>query len=224
VVLQYSAVAFGLAALALLGRWLSQRTIRDAQFPAISISSCLVLAVVATFPVINRITLESRLSHAASELIGVQVKVDCQTLTGSSLDVGRELGYVKWGPDGVPEHKTLIKHTQCNDINAYLDSNKLHPSAAQILAVHVLTHETMHMSGTTSESVAECHAMQHDAAMAEDLGAPPAAAHSLAVIYYRTVYPDMPDGYTSADCHQGGVLDLHLADAPWTSAASVGTP
>ena len=48
VVLQYFAVAFGLGALALLVRWFSQRTIRDAQFPAISISSCLVLAVVAT--------------------------------------------------------------------------------------------------------------------------------------------------------------------------------
>jgi hypothetical protein len=224
VVLQYCAVAFGLGALALLVRWLSQRTIRDANFPAISISSCLVLAIVATFPVLNRITLESRLSHAASELIGVQVKVDCQTLTGSSLDVGRELGYVKWGPDGVPEHKTLIKHTQCNDLNAYLDSNKLHPSAAQILAVHVLTHETMHMSGTTSESLAECDAMQHDAAMAQELGAPLAAAHSLAVVYFHTVYPDMPDGYTSTDCHQGGALDLHLADAPWTSVASAATP
>ena len=55
------------------------------------------------------------------------------------------------------------------------------------------------MSGTTSESVAECHAMQHDTAMAETLGAPPAAAHSLAVVYFHTVYPDMPDGYTSGE-------------------------
>jgi hypothetical protein len=221
VVLQYAAVALGLAALALFVRWLAQRNLRDsryqAQFPAISISSCLVLAMVATVPVVNRITLESRLSHAASELIGVRVKVDCQTLTGATLDVGRELGYVKWGPDGIPERKTLIKHEQCNDLNSYLNSNKLHPSAAQILAVHVLTHESMHMSGTTSEAVAECHAMQHDTAMAEDLGAPAAAAHALAVTYWRTVYPYMPDGYTSADCKPGGALDLHLPDAPWTS-------
>jgi hypothetical protein len=217
VVLQYAAVALGLAALVLFVRWLSQRNIREhLQFPAISISSCLVLAVVATVPVVNRITLESRLSHAASELIGVHVKVDCQTLTGATLDMGRELGYVKWGPDGVPEHKTLIKHEQCNDLNAYLNSNKLHPSAAQVLAVHVLTHESMHMSGTTSEAIAECHAMQHDSAMAEDLGAPAAAAHALAVTYWHTVYPYMPDGYTSGDCKPGGALDLHLPDAPWT--------
>ena len=92
--------------------------------------------------------------------------------------------------------------------------------AAQILAVHVLTHESMHMSGTTSEAVAECHAMQHDTAMAEDLGAPAAAAHALAVTYWHTVYPYMPDGYTSGDCKPGGALDLHLPDAPWAPLAT----
>jgi len=73
------------------------------------------------------------------------------------------------------------------------------------------------MSGITSEFVAECDAMQHDTAMAEDLGAPAVAAHALAVSYWLTVYPDMPDGYRSADCRPGGTLDLHLPDAPWAA-------
>jgi hypothetical protein len=218
VVLEYIADAFAVAALALLARWLMQRGVREhAPFPAISISSCVVLAVVATFPVVDRVTLESRLSQSASTLLGMHVEVDCQTLTGSALDMGRELGYVKWGPSGIPEHKTLIKHQQCNDLHSYLDSSKLHPDAAEILAVHVLTHESMHMSGITSESIAECAAMQHDTAMAEDLGASSAAAHALAMTYWLTVYPDMPDGYRSADCRPGGTLDLHLPDAPWAA-------
>lgn len=217
-VLEYIADAFALAALGLLARWLMVRGVREhAPFPAISISSCVVLAVVATFPVVDRVTLEGRLSHAASNLLGMHVEVDCQTLTGSALDMGRELGYVKWGPGGIPEHKTLIKHQQCNDLHAYLDSSKQRPNAAQILAVHVLTHESMHMSGITSESIAECDAMQHDTTMAEDMGATPAAAHALAVTYWLTVYPDMPDGYTSGDCRPGGSLDLHLPDAPWAA-------
>jgi len=216
VVLQYVAVALALAALALLIRWLQQRGIREhVPFPAISISSCVVLAVVATFPVVDRVTLESRLSHSSSTLLGMHVEVDCQTLTGSALDMGNELGYVKWGPDGIPEHKTLIKHQQCNDLHGYLNSSKQHPSAAQILAVHVLTHESMHMSGITSEAIAECDAMQHDAAMAEVMGAKPGAAHKLAVAYWLMVYPNMPDGYRSSDCRQGGSLDLHLPNAPW---------
>ena len=217
-VLEYIADAFAVAALALLAHWLMQRGVREhAPFPAISISSCVVLAVVATFPVVDRVTLESRLSQSASTLLGMHVEVDCQTLTGSALDMGRELGYVKWGPGGVPEHKTLIKHQQCNDLHSYLDSSKLHPSAAEVLAVHVLTHESMHMSGITSEFIAECAAMQHDTAMAEDLGASPLAAHALAMTYWLTVYPDMPDGYRSADCRPGGTLDLHLPDAPWAA-------
>lgn len=215
-VLQYIAVACALAAVALFIYWLQQRGVRHhAPFPAISISSCVVLAVVATLPVVNRVTLESRLSHASSTLLGMHVEVDCQTLTGSALDMGNELGFVKWGPGGVPERQTLIKHQQCNDLHSYLNSSKQHPSAAQILAVHVLTHESMHMSGIKVEYVAECDAMQRDTAMAEIMGAKPAAAHALAVTYWLTVYPNMPDGYRSADCRPGGSLDLHLPDAPW---------
>jgi hypothetical protein len=218
VVLEYIADAFALAALALLVRWLMLRGVRaPAPFPAISISSCVVLAVLATFPVVDRVTLEGRLSHSASTLLGTHVEVDCQTLTGSALDMGRELGYVKWGPRGIPERKTLIKHQQCNDLHSYLDSSKQNPTAAEILAVHVLTHESMHMSGIKVEDVAECDAMQHDTAMAEELGAKPAAAHALAVTYWLTVYPDMPDGYRSDDCRPGGSLDLHLPDAPWAA-------
>ena len=217
-VLEYIADAFALAALALLAYWFVQRGVREhAPFPAISISACVVLAVVATFPVVDRVTLESRLSHSSSTLLGMHVEVDCQTLTGSALDMGRELGYVKWGPGGIPEHKTVIKHQQCNDLHSYLDSSKQHPSAAEILAVHVLTHESMHMSGIKVEYVAECDAMQHDAAMAEVMGAKPAAAHALAVTYWLTVYPNMPDGYRSGDCRPGGSLDLHLPDAPWAA-------
>jgi hypothetical protein len=217
-VLEYVAVAFALAALALFVRWLQQRGVRqDAPFPAISISSCVVLAVVATFPVVDRVTLESRLSHSSSTLLGMHVEVDCQTLTGSALDMGNELGFVKWGPDGIPERKTLIKHQQCNDLHSYLNSSKQRPSSAQILAVHVLTHESMHMSGIKVEYVAECDAMQHDTAMAEVMGAKPVAAHALAVTYWLTVYPNMPDGYRSSDCRPGGSLDLHLPDAPWAA-------
>jgi hypothetical protein len=216
VVLEYVADGFALAALVLLCRWLLVRRSRNrAAFPAIGVSSCVVLAAVATFPIVDRATLESRLSHASSKLLGIHVQVRCQTLTGSALDMGRELGYVKWGPDGTPERKTLIKHDQCNDLDAYLDSNKQHPTAAQIVAVHVLTHESMHMSGITNEAVAECYAVQRDAALAGVLGASASAAHALAVSYWDVVYPNMPDNYRTGACRSGGQLDLQLPDPPW---------
>jgi hypothetical protein len=211
------ALLFALGALALVARWLANRGHGASAFPAISVGSCAVLAVVASLPVVVRADLDVRLGHDASKLIGVKVKVNCQTLTGSTIDMGRELGYVQWGVDGVPEHQTLIKHQQCNDLEAYLHSSKKNPTDAQILAVHVLSHESMHMAGQASEAVAECYAIQHDAQLAQIMGAPHAAALALAQQYWITVYPRMPDAYTTSDCRPGGRLDLHLPDAPWSS-------
>jgi hypothetical protein len=211
----YACVCFALAAVGLCGRWFVVRGGSARDFPAISVGFFAVLAVVASVPVVVRIHLDGRLSQDASRLIGIHADVHCQTLTGSAVDMGSDLGFVRWGPDGKPEHKTLIKHQQCNDLESYLDSNKRHPSAAQVLAVHVLTHESMHMSGITSEAIAECYATQHDTQMAEIMGASPQAAHEIAVRYWKTVYPNMPDGYTSGECRAGGELDLQLADPPW---------
>ena len=86
------------------------------------------------------------------ELIGTQVSVHCQTAGEAFVDAGWELGFVKYDSEGVPEHKTLIKQGPCHDLRAYLHSSKAHPNANQILAVHILTHESMHMSGITTEA------------------------------------------------------------------------
>ena len=211
-------VLAALGAAAIAARWFLRGG--DRPFPAISVGSCAVLAVVASLPVVVRLNLDARLSRDASVLIGRHVHVDCQTLTGSSLDLGAELGYVRWGSDGYPELKTVIKHRQCNDLQSYLNSDKRHPSAAEVLAVHVLTHESMHMAGNTSEAAAECYAMQHDAEMARIMGASAADAHALAVQYWRTIYPHMPPEYVSPACAAGGGLDLRLAGAPWAAAVS----
>ena len=66
--------------------------------------------------------------------------------------------------------------------------------------MHLLTHETMHMTGLTSEAETECLATQRDADMARALGASPADAHSLATAYWIGVYQHMPETYRSADC------------------------
>ena len=87
------------------------------------------------------------------------------------------------------------------------------PTRDQVEAVHVLTHEAMHLSGRLEEAAAECAAVQRDAHTARLLGAPAAA-------YWRDVYPLMPDGYRSADCRPGGTLDDGLTDAPWLARTS----
>jgi hypothetical protein len=192
---------------------------RSRSFPTISVVLCLVIGLGSAIPVVRHARTEHRLSAVASAMAGKPVTVHCQTAGEASLDLGPELGYVRFGADGVPEPHTVIKWKPCRDLVAWLGSDREHPTRSQMIAVHVLTHETMHMSGATDEAITECRAMQRDAAMAVRLGAEPSAALALAVRYQREIYPSMPDGYRSSGCVSGGQLDEHLPDSPWPPPA-----
>lgn len=187
---------------------------RIAPFPKISVGLCVAVAIGCAVPLVLHARLESTLEGAASQVAGGPVGVHCQTSGETWTDLGTELGYVKWGPGGVPERTTLIKYGVCADLRSWLSSDKKIPRPDQVVAVHVLTHETMHMIGITNEAQAECAAMQRDARMAQALGATPAQAQVLARRYWVEVYPQMPEGYTGG-CGPGGQWDEHLGVAPW---------
>jgi hypothetical protein len=218
-VLTWVAIAALAGTLLLAGRWvLAPRDSlgRSISFPIVSVTLLAVVGTGALVPVVLHQRLEGRLSSVASSEVGAPVAVHCQSIGQEMVDVGSELGYVRYGPDGVPEHATLIKHPQCGDLSAYLHSDKTAPSLDQVIAVHVLTHESQHMAGQTSEARAECQAVQRDAQTAQLLGATADQARALARRYWTEVYPRMGDDYRSADCAPGGPLDEHLPDAPWS--------
>jgi hypothetical protein len=194
---------------------------RPRPFPWVSVAVLLVVAAAAAVPGVVRASQERRLGRAASVLTGARVGVRCQTLGGAFVDAGPELGYVRWRADGTPEAWALLKRDQCRHLAAYVRSDRRRPSRDQVVAVHVLTHEAMHLSGTLAEAAAECAAVQRDAWTARLLGSPAAHAAELAAAYWRDVYPLMPDSYRSSECRPGGTLDERLADAPWL--ASVGS-
>jgi hypothetical protein len=203
-------------------RWLLRRRDglgRAKPYPRVTVLLLVAVAVGALIPVVRHHRLESRLESAASALVGVPVVVHCQTAGQQLVDVGAELGFVRYGPDGVPERATLIKRDQCGDLADYLGSDKSSPSRDQVVAVHILSHEARHMAGITNEAVAECGAMQRDAQAAQLLGADAAQALRLARLYWATVYPRMPENYRSTQCQPGGPLDEALPAAPWTPAS-----
>lgn len=204
-------------ALAVAGHWLSHQRDslgRPRGFPVWSVSLLALLAVVAAVPGIRRRAQERRLSKVATALVGHRVSVHCQSLGGALTDVGAELGFVKYGPNG-PEPSTLIKREVCGELRHYAGGHQSHPSRDDVIAVHVLTHEAMHMRGLTGEAAAECAAVQRDRTTAELLGATEPEARELARIYWLTVYPDMPADYRLDTCHAGTSEDEHLASAPW---------
>jgi hypothetical protein len=220
-VLSWLAVLAALAAVALSVRWWAGGR-RDALgrpvgFPTVSVVLLLVLACVAAYPGVSRKLEERRLAAAASVIAGAKIKVVCQTLSGAFVDAGAEAGYVRWGPDGQPEHIAHIKWEQCGDLRRYLRSDKQRPSMAHVQAVHVLTHEAVHTSGEKSESRTECKAVQRDAQTARLLGASDDGAKRLAWLYWKTVYPLMPDDYRDAGCAPGGALDEALPTSPWVA-------
>jgi hypothetical protein len=159
---------------------------RPLQLPWVSVSLLLVMAVAAAVPGVLRAHQERRLGGAVSVLAGARVAVRCQSFGGAFVDAGPELGHVRWRADGTPEPWTLIKRDQCRHLAAYARSDKRRPSRGQVVAVHVLTHEAMHLSGQLNEAAAECAAIQRDARTARLLGAPDAAAAELAAAYWRT--------------------------------------
>jgi hypothetical protein len=189
---------------------------RKRPFPSISTVLLIAAGVACFIPGILRAQLEGELERAAGVIVGSPVEVRCQSFGQAFVDAHADLGWVAYGPDGTPERATLIKRNQCRDLADYLRSDKTSPSLAQVIAVHILTHEAMHMKGHKNEAETECLAMQNDAATAEALGAPVDAALSLAVSYWENVYPRMPSGYRTDRCGPGEQLDLGEPGAPWS--------
>ena len=204
--LSWLSLGLVVSALAVGVHWLATRVDaigRPRTFPWMSVVLLAVLATASAVPGLLTSLRERHLAKVATTLVGAPAGVHCQSLGEAFVDAGIELGYVRFRPDGTPEHDTLIKRD---------------PGRAQVVAVHVLTHEAMHMAGIVDEATAECAAVQRDALTARLLGASTADAHLLADRYWRTVYPSMPEGYRTPECGPGRSLDEDSADAPWAPA------
>jgi len=207
-----------LVAAAMTVRWALTRVDalgRPRSFPVVSTVLPLVLAVVAAVPVVRHARVEAQLGQVASQLVGHPVRVRCDTLSQELLSTHTELGYVQFGADGRPEPVATVTSAACGDLTAWLGSRRANAPVEQLVAVHVLTHEAMHLTGMRDEAQTECMAVQRDVRTATLLGATPGQARALARLYWQIVYPDLPDNYRTAQCAEGGPLDEHLPDPPW---------
>jgi hypothetical protein len=88
------------------------------------------------------------------------------------------------------------------------------------LALATVTHESYHLLGFTNEATVECYGMQSIWYAATKLGASVAVAQSIARFYATRLYPlrrtETPK-YWSAECRNGGKLDLRPKDPNWPS-------
>jgi hypothetical protein len=158
---------------------------------------------------------EAQFSAVATQIAERHVNIECQRFTGALVDATAEAGYVPFDADGNPVSTGRIERDTCNDLRDWLHSDMSNPPLKQVIAVHVLAHESLHLSGIRDEAETECAAMQRDDEVAESLGATADQARALATRYANEVYPHMPDDYRSNECVDGGTLDTAPDDTTW---------
>ena len=88
------------------------------------------------------------------------------------------------------------------------------------MALAVVAHESYHLLGYTNEAQVECYGMQSIWFVASKLGASVPEAQALASLYATKMYPlrriQTPQ-YWSAQCRDGGTLDLRPSLSRWPS-------
>lgn len=200
------------AGLTALG-WLVFRHLTGRRAPYLIGLVCLLLLCGTVVEVRHR-RMEARYTAAVKDLLDRKdAFVICERFSGALVNVWNRAGYVAWTPDGSKPSRADLTWDTCRTLRSW--DPKAEPTTDQTIALHVLTHEAMHLDGHYGEADAECAAMQHDAEMAHLLGATPEVGQHLAETYYRNVYPRMREGYTSGDCKQDGLLDATPADGIW---------
>ncbi len=119
----------------------------------------------------------------------------CERWTANLINTSSFSGFVSWDSPDVAQ----LRSGTCADLASWLRSDRRHPTQGQVVALHVVAHEAVHVGGERSEAATECQAMAWDARVAEHLGAPPDVARQMAETYRRDVYPRMPEEYRG-DC------------------------
>jgi hypothetical protein len=107
------------------------------------------------------------------------------------------------------------------DPQACKDTACLKNAAQAAMSLETVTHEAYHVLGYKDEATAECYGMQSLWYSAVRLGASTRLGETLAAFYASRMYPtrrtsEHPE-YWSAECRDGGKLDLRRQSHSWPS-------
>jgi hypothetical protein len=164
----------------------------------------------------DRVREQNQLAEIASDLAGRTVAVRCPGFFSSLVRVRTEAGYVKFDRDGnpanfmslSPETCKALRHLDGVDFSCVARGDCTFKQFKSAYAAKTLAHESFHLRGIQSEATAECYAMQNTAFVAERRGVDSTTAQQLQKWVYLKGYSNLPDEYRSAECRDGGRLDL----------------
>lgn len=163
----------------------------------------------AFFPVRHSL-FQNKLASATEQLLNKEsVYVDCNSYLDSIFHFNLA-GYVYRGSD-----KINLEVRVCQNLKSYLDEPS-EASRQELFALHVLTHEAMHVAGQFNEPLADCQAFQRNHLMAQYLGVPEYIAQQNAIDAHR--YRSKQHPYYSPQCEPRKAMDEELPHAVWDTS------
>lgn len=192
--------------------WLGLRAWALGTRPYVTSAVVLALLLPALWTEIRWLHVQAAATTAVQQLTGnPAARVQCQRALGTMLWAGADLGRVEWDEP----HRAWLTLETCQHLGSWYRSDRTDPTLDEAIAVHVLTHEAMHVDGARNEATAECRALQRDERTVTLLGGSPQEGAALAERIATEVYPRMPEEYRSDECRPGGALDRTPDDGTW---------
>jgi hypothetical protein len=171
------------------------------------------------------------IGRVATSVAARPVRVSCTLDSRTDGDL-TELGEARTVPGSRTAGVVLLAPSVCTDLLGFthglvasdwscVDQNGPNLCSDtvdhEILALHTLAHETWHIRGISNEAATDCYALQSVSTVARTLGTDPVDAQALSA-YYAAHFDAIrrpPPNYRSADCRDGGKLDLHPGSGVW---------
>ena len=192
--------------------WLAVRAYVLGTRPFVTVAIVVAVLLPMMWTEVRWLRVQSAATTAVQQLTGNRdARAHCQRALATLLWAGADLGRVEWDQ---PDKAWLTLET-CQHLGSWYRSDHAEPTRDEAIAVHVLTHEAMHVDGQRNEATAECWALQRDARTVVLLGGTAAQGDTLARRILDEVYPTMTAEYQSSECRAGGALDLTPDDGTW---------
>ena len=130
-------------------------------------------------------------------------------------------GYFLMAPQTCQTLAAFRANPNAFDPQACTDTACIKNAAQAAMALQTVAHESYHVLGYRDEATAECYGMQSLWYSAVRLGASARLGEALAVLYGNQMYPSRRTSahpeYWSAECRDGGKLDLRPQSHAWPS-------